>query len=218
MNTNKKTVNIIKKRMSFDYNRQDIFLGKVVFSLLFFWIIFSSPVHAQEKVTETVIVSCNSKQHVGRLLYVTDTELVLWQSNQTYNPEQLNNFALSFSGSQIDRIIIDKKGKFWTGAGYGLAIGGGGGAIAAITQQNKEDEYFFWTLNSGRRALKRGLMLGVPSAIIGGIIGATLSADENFDIQKNDNIYQSLVPELKKRAIFPFLPPPELQEFVAQNN
>lgn len=218
MDTIKKNVNIIKRCMFFGNDIQKSFMGKVVFSLIFYWIIFYNPVCAQEIVTETVIVFCNNKQHIGRLLYVTDTELVLWQSNQAYNPEKLNDFAKLFSCSQIDRIIVDKKGKFWTGAVYGLAIGGGCGVIAGMTQQNKEDEYFLWTLNSGRRALKGGLKFGIPSAIVGGIIGAALSADKDYEIQKNSETYQALVPELKKKAIFPFIPPPELQELMAQNN
>lgn len=206
---------IHKDRFSVNSIRET-FEWKWIFCLVIVWTIFVSPTFAQEKVSEIVIVVCNEEQHMGKLLYVTETELVLWQSKEIYDPNRLNDFVKLLHYSEIDRIVIDKKGQFWTGAGYGLVIGGGIGAIAGIVRQDDKDDYLSWHLNSNRRALKGGLMIGVPSALIGGIIGAVLSKDEDFNLQKDHNIYQELVPKLKKKSIFPFIPPPELQAFMEQ--
>ena len=58
---------------------------------------------------------------------------------------------------------------------------------------------------------------GVPSAIIGGVLGAALDVDDDFTIRGNYKFYQVLVPRLKKSTIFPSAPPHELQTFVERS-
>ncbi len=218
MDSIQKITGIIHKERFSVKSIQKTFGWKEIFSLIFVCTIFLSSTFAQEKNSDMVIVTCNGEQHIGKLLYVTETELVLWQSKETYDPNRVNDFVKQLHCSEIDRIVINKKGKFWTGAGYGLIIGGGSGAIAGVMRPNEGGNHLVWTSNSGRRALEGGLMLGVPSALIGGIVGAVLSADEDFEVKKDNQIYQALVPELKKKAIFPFMPPSELQAFLAQSD
>jgi len=176
------------------------------------------PAFAQENISETIIVTCNDKQYIGKLLYATKSELILWQSKQPYNSDQINDYVKLFHYSEIDHIVIDKKGQFWTGAGYGFVIGGGAGAVSGMLSRNNSDDYLVWTMNTGRRTLKEGLKFGIPSAIIGGIVGAVISADKEFVVQKNNEKYHTLVPELRKRAIYSFTPPSELQAYIAQSD
>lgn len=218
MDTIQKILNIIKKCMFFGNDIQEIFVLKILLSLSFYWTVFASPVYTQQNGSETVIVTCNNKQHFGKLLYVTESNLLLWQSKESYNPNKINDYVKMFDCSDIDCIVIDKKSQFWKGAGYGLILGGTSGAIAGIMRQKQGGNHIIWTLNSGNRALEEGLKFGIPSALIGGIIGAVLSTDKDFEIHKNDVSFQTMVPELRKRAIFPYLPPPELQTLVDHNN
>ena len=219
MDTIKKTSNMIKKCIFFGNDIQEIFVLKMMFTLIFYWTIFASLVYAQKPISETVLVICNNKQYFGKLLYVTETDLILWQSTESYNPDNMKDYLKQLHFSEIERIVIDKKGQFWKGAGYGLIIGGGSGAIAGILKENNRGgNHLIWTLNSGNRALEEGLKFGIPSALIGGIAGAVLSSDKHFEIHKDKAVYQAVMPELKKRAIFPFIPPKELQAFLTQND
>lgn len=165
------------------------------------------PSFAYNDGVEMTITTRGSEQHTGTMLYATDSLLVLWQSTDPYNWRNLKSSGKTVRFSEIEHIVIKREGWFWSGLGYGALIGGGLGAVIGLASHDA-------ILAPGIVALVWGITLGVPTALVGGIIGAIQGIDEDFIIKGNAETYKAIVPALKKHAIFSSLPPPELQTFV----
>ncbi len=181
----------------------------------------AQPYKSGEKV---VITTIYGDQHAGRLLFATDSLLVLWKSPEAYNRRELNELAKPLHFSEIDKIVVEKKGHFGKGAGRGFLIGGAAGAIGgailgvfmggiiseAGANDNEVSSFIVASTLGGMAAF------GAASALVGGTIGAAKDMDDHFAVNGNIEIYKRIVPRLKRNAIFIYGPPPELQALVKQ--
>ncbi len=171
----------------------------------------------QKEGVQLTITTRGGEQHTGTILYATDSLLVLWQSTDPYNGRNLKSSGKVVLFSEIERIVIKREGRFWSGLGYGALIGGGLGAgIGFALGDDKEEGLIHFT--AGTKALILGIVLGVPTTLVGGISGAIQGIDDDFLVSGNAETYKAIVPELKKDAIFSSLLPLELQTFVKQRS
>jgi len=168
----------------------------------------------QKKGVEMSVTTRSGEEHSGTMLYATDSLLVLWQSTDPYNWRNLKNSGKIVRFSEIEHIVIKKEGHFLSGAGYGLLIGGGFGAIIGFA--SGDGGSYFST--AGAKAEILGIAFAIPGTLIGGIIGAIQGIDDDFLVSGNARRCKAIVLALKKEAIFPSIPPPELQTFVNQSS
>ena len=216
MNSIQKNTEKLHQSWILEWKTWGIVIRSVIFIFGLMCFLYAIPGLTQERALELSIIAGNGEQHNGFLLYAGNSLLVLWQCESPYKPDVLYQFAKPLHCSEIERIIVRKKSGFLKGFFYGLAIGGASGAIVNLVKRDDEESQLFWALNAGNRALKGGLIVGVPSAIVGGAIGAAKGKDSHFAIGGDGDKYRGSILKLKKMAVFQLLPPPELKEFIDQ--
>jgi hypothetical protein len=167
-----------------------------------------------KKLDYVVVITRGGVHYNGYILYVTDSLLVIWQSNEPYNRDQLERFAQVVPYFNMEQVVIKKEGKFLSGLGTGFLGGGLLGAVIGLASGN--DESGFLRFTAGQKALLLGLTFGVGGGLIGGAIGATQGIGDDFNVAGNKEIYILIVPRFKKNSIFPGAPPPELYDFIMQ--
>jgi hypothetical protein len=159
---------------------------------------------------EIIVTTSDIQQYSGRILYATDTSLVLWQSNEFYDRRKVNEYSRIFSVHEVDKITEKRKGSFGSGRKYGAIVGGSLSILILATPS--DDPY------AGIGKLV-GVGIVLPSSLlIGGLIGASKGGDYTFVINGKTENYITVLPKLKKKALFSAPPPPELQKFVKQRN
>jgi len=77
----------------------------------------------------------------------------------------------------VKTITIVKKSEFLKGAGWGFLIGGGIGIILAALEDSDETGY------AGLAYIVGPIVLGVPLALIGGILGAFAGRDKTIQVE-----------------------------------
>jgi len=162
------------------------------------------------------IITTRGIEHAGNILYATDSLLVLWESTQPYNLDNLDEFATALPFYEIERVVIEKKGHFWSTAGKGFLIGGGIGALIGLASGDDEEGFIRFT--AGQKAISLGIGIGLSSALISGIIDAINNIDDDFPIRGNPGKFKAILPILKKHAIFPSMPPYEVQVLLSKKS
>lgn len=176
-------------------------------------LVLVSVVSAQENVParseEVIITDISGSQDMGRVLCASDSSLVLWPSTEPYDEHELDEFAKLYQFSEINRMIVKREGQFWKGFRYGALIGGGAGVIIGLASGGNDGG--FLVFSPAAMALAGAVIFGVPSALIGGAIGAAKGVDDDFFIGGDIETYKAVVSKLKEIAMFPSKSPPELQ-------
>ena len=101
---------------------------------------------------------------------------------------------MSIGIADIKVIRVVKKSKFWKGAGTGFLIGGSFVLLTASEAPVEEDGewlwYAFWVV-----------VIGVPCALIGGLIGASSGRDKIIQIEgMTDSEIKEAMDKLSKKA------------------
>jgi len=142
-------------------------------------------------------------EYRGNLLYTSDSSLVICEGNLCY--DWRTESVLSFSYSDIKKIVVMKEGKGGKGLGWGFLIGAAIGAvlpsISNETCPGPDSELCNLILDAWAAS-----GIGIGGAILGGIIGVAFGIDANYHIDENINQFQSALHKLKKEAIFPSIP------------
>lgn len=172
------------------------------------------PSYTYNRAVEIRMATRGVKQHTGTVLYAADSLLVLWQSTDPYNWRKLRISGKAVRFQEIQQIVVKREGRFWLGVGQGALIGGGLGAVIGLA--SGDDTKVWSRFPGGAKALQLSIALGIPAALVGGISGAIQGIDEDVIIEGNAEAYETIVPALKKGAVFSSLPPPELQNFLEQ--
>lgn|GEM_PF-1553362 len=158
------------------------------------------------------IATRGGELHAGQFLYATDSLLLLWQGTQPFNDTSVRTWTLVLQAPDISRITIIRDGNFWSGFGTGALIGGSVGVVVGLASGN--DPPGILSLTAGQKALLLGVGLATPFGLFGGIFGAIQGVDDDFSVEGNSETYKAIVQKMKNEAIFPSLPPPQLQDLV----
>jgi len=207
-------------------NRHNIL--SVVLALILLTVIWDLPAEAQigspgENVTPTAfkptmvdtekskklpvvsIIADSGLEKTGKVLYVTDSVLVLWQKGEIYNADRSDESATLFSYSEITEIKVRKRGSaggsLLKGMGYGVLIGGGIGALGGLA--GGDDQSGFIRFSAEAKALFGFVVCGASGALIGGIVGVASKHTHWYFVGGDWEMYQETVPTLRQCAIFP---------------
>lgn len=123
---------------------------------------------AKRQGARVIVTKTDSSIVQGELLAVGDGHLILMDEST------LTGITANLADIR-DVIVIKKRGRFWRGAGIGLAAGAAVGAIGGATSNEKPHTKDNWLLphfSRGQLALAGGITFGVLGGVIGGVIAA----------------------------------------------
>ena len=137
---------------------------------------------------------------VGKIFTMTDSSLAICKFHSCY--DWRTQPVLSLNYSEINKLVVMKKGQGPKGAAIGFLIGA---AIGGFLGYNSvKDCTGFCIVDPGALAVVTGILIGIPGAIIGGITGA--NRDEHYRIKGSYNAFWNLHRKIGNEAIFSELP------------
>ncbi len=159
----------------------------LVFSLL----ALSGSLYAKKKGAQLVIDKKEGQSVAGELIAVKNSSLLLLNSEGADESVDIEN---------INRIRIVKKSKFGRGAGFGLLSTGvvflGIGTYSWLQYDEPANLLFislYWLL-----------VVALPSALVGGLIGVAAGTDEKIQIEgMSDTEIKTELEKLRKKARVP---------------
>lgn len=149
-----------------------------------------------------------------RLLFADRNNFIVWTGNSEYSADSAGGYEVRIKPDGIERIIISRKGHFWSGAGTGFLIGLGTGIVVGLASGN--DQSGFIKFSAGEKAFVLGSMLGLSGALVGGVVGELQGIDDEYVFNGHRNRYLNALPKLKEIAMFKSSPPPEFGKYLAE--
>jgi hypothetical protein len=165
----------------------------------------------EKKLPDAMVETTSGAEEIGKVLYVTDSSLALWQRMEIVDGNPAVGYAVTFSYSKIIEIKTKSKGSFlgglFKGMGLGALIGGGLGALGgfAAGDDPPSSGMFDFSLSAEEKALIGLVAVGASGAVIGGIIGASTKHSHShwYFVGGNLRAYQEAATSLKRIAVFP---------------
>jgi len=182
---------------------------------IFWFVLFCSVLWAQAiKPTPQNVPLCEIQDtigiiHKGRILYVSDSCVIFWSSNKSYDSSKINDYTIVLPYSNISKINVSKKRSIKYPIGGCLF----GSLIGSIIGYNagKNDEFFGPGIFAALGSLSGGLIGTLAGTITGGIMRI-----ESYAVEGKYENYRTIIPKIKKHTLFPFAPPSELQPFLVE--
>ena len=178
-------------------------------AFLFQFLLITSTLSQTTEQNITEISTVNGQKHYGYILHATDSLLFLWQSQDSFNSDMIEEFVTPFYFFDLERVRIKREGHFWPTLKKGALIGGGASVIIFILPPYEEP------YSGLGKAFATGIVLPT-SLLISGIIGGVKNKDDIYIFDGKSELYHKILPNLKKNATFPNSPPSELQLYVDQ--
>lgn len=160
--------------------------------------------------TELDVVTNKGEKIHGKLLFASDSAIVLVQNATKYNWSNFSQNAKLIKVQNMNYIKIERTGSFWQGVGFGALIGGGGWTAGSIAG-GALDNYF-----GGVIVIVGAIIFSSIGIVVGGVVGAILDIDTDQSIYGQINEFKDFLPYLKNNSTFSTFPPPELVKFVNQ--
>jgi hypothetical protein len=160
--------------------------------------------------TELDVVTNNGEKIHGKLLYASDSTIVLVQSSTKYNWSNFSQNAKLVKVQNMNYIKIERTGSFWQGVGFGALIGGGGWTAGSIAGGALNDHYGSLIVVIG------AIFFTAVGTVIGGVVGAILDIDTDHSVGGQVSEFKDFLPYLKNNSTFSNYPPPELVKFANQ--
>ncbi len=161
---------------------------KIIVLVLVCILAFPLGLIAQEKKgANLVIEKLDGEQIRGELITVRESSLLLLSES---------GVDVSVDITAVEAITIEKESKALLGAGLAFVIGTTCFAFTSVA--SVEGEYSFFEV------LPAAMIINIPSAIIGAIIGKSIGRDKTFQIEgKTDSEIQESLEYLRKKARIP---------------
>ncbi len=157
--------------------------------------------------TNVKIITKNNQSYFGRLLFVSDSSIVVFQGNTNYEWKKFKENSKVIKVIDLESITIERDGNFANGVGYGALIGGAPVLILGVSEGGYSDGLSTFVT----------LLVATSTAIFGGSIGGTIGAildiDTEWEIGGSYNQYQNNLESLRNKSIFSSFAPPELVKF-----
>jgi len=139
----------------------------------------------ERRGVELVITKIDGQQIQGELIAIRQNSLLLL----SYEGADVSVYI-----DDIEVITIEKKSKAWIGGGVGLLIGSSAFLIIAYNMPDAVDV-------SVPEAIAVSLLLGMPVALLGALIGSTMGGDETIQIEGiSDTEKKEVLEKLRRQA------------------
>ena len=158
--------------------------------------------YRMSSIIDVSIATFSNEIFAGKIFTMTDSSLAVCIFYSCY--DWRTQPVLSFDYSEINRLVVIKKGQALKGAGVGFLIGAAIGALWAYSDASGCTG--FVCLDPGSVAIAGGILVGIGGAIIGGIAGADMVKEEHYQINGNINLFRNLHKKIGNEAIFSELP------------
>ena len=152
-------------------------------------------------ISDISITTSSNEIFAGKIFTMTDSSLAVCIFYSCY--DWRTQPVLSFDYSEINKLVVMKKGQGPKGAGGGFLVGA---AIGALVGYLAEVGCTGFCIGQGRLAITVGIVFGIPGAIIGGIAGANTVKEEHYQINGNLQAFRNLHEKIGDEAIFFELP------------
>ena len=160
--------------------------------------------------SSVIVTSRDGACDTCRILFADSSGLILWKCSTPYTVDSAGECAVQLRPSDIDRIVIQREGHIWSGAGTGFLIGAGAGAIIGLASGDDESGLFRYT--AGEKALLSGTFLGIAGGLVGGIVGGVQGMDDDYNLRGQYKRYIEVLPELKDASMLKASLPKALAE------
>lgn len=167
---------------------------------------------AQE--SKAIITVQGKVRDTGKILFADSSEIVIWKSAELYAADKVSEHAVRLRPFEIDRILIRRDEHFWSKVGTGALTGVGVGVLIGLVSGNDKSGLFKMT--AGEKAVTLGWSLGIGGALAGGVVAAAQGTNDELFLNRSRQRYLKVLPELRENAMFEFVLPPELQDFLAR--
>jgi hypothetical protein len=143
------------------------------------------------KIGPLTVETLDGGKFKGSLLYADDSLLVLWQGSQPFDETSLSASAKAFHISALGGVTVGPGGHVLKGIGSGLLVGALiGGGIGLASGDDPSSEFISFT------AGEKALILGIPSAVIGMLVGGMAGAtihDPHYPIAGDGEFYAAFL-------------------------
>ncbi|MCH8271742.1 MAG: hypothetical protein IIB41_00675 [Candidatus Marinimicrobia bacterium] len=156
--------------------------------------------YRMSSINDVSILTFSNEIIAGKILTMTDTSIAICKIESCYDWRKQP--VLSFDYSEVNKLVVMKKGQGLKGAGIGFLIGAATGAFFGYL--SNEGCTGFCVVDPGAAAVVFGILVGIPGAIIGGITGS--NQDEHYQIIGSANAFWNLHKKIGNEAIFSELP------------
>jgi hypothetical protein len=156
--------------------------------LIFSLVMLSANLYAKEKRGAKLIVTKTDSQQIrGELITVKPNSLLLLDAEG-------KDVSVDIVDIKVIRIV--KKSKAWTGALRGFLLGGSFGVVLFGLEPPIDD----WS--GSRWAIFCVILIGLPSALIGALIGAAKGPDKTIQIEGMTDFHEfrEALEYLRKKA------------------
>jgi len=159
--------------------------------------------YRMSSINDVSILTFSNEIFVGKIFTMTDSSLAICTIGSCY--DWRTQPVLSLNYSEIKKLVVMKKGQVVKGAAIGFLIGAAIGGLLGYSEASGCTG--FCVVDPGTLAAFTGILIGIPSAIIGGITGA--NAEEHYQIKGSYNAFWNLHKKIGNEAIFSELPEDE---------
>lgn len=171
---------------------------------------------AKLRVQHASLLTRSGNSLTGHMLFAADSALLWKEGLAPFDWRAPERDVRPIRPAEIAALKFMHEGKFVKGMGLGFLFGGGLGAILGLA--SGDDEEGIIAFSAGEKALVLGIVFGVPSALLGGVIGASQGQDQNLNIAGSAQTYSELLPKLKAESYFRVTPAPEILQLLAMQH
>ena len=156
--------------------------------------------YRMSSINDVSITTFSNEIFVGKIFTMTDSSLAVCVFNSCY--DWRTQPVLSFDYSEINKLVVMKNRQGAKGAKIGFLVGV---AFGALVMYSAFKECTTCAADPGQ-IVGFGLILGIPGAIIGVIVGANMVKEEHYQINGNIDLFRNLHKKIGHEAIFFELP------------
>lgn len=176
--------------------------------LVFIFLLFNSSYSQSKDHPQIEIINTLDEQYIGKIVYVSDSLLILFPNEEPVDLRELSKNAQSLYFQEIKYVHIKRTSHFWKSVKIGAIIGGMVSAVILIVPS--DDPY----AGVGKLA---GIGAVMPTSIlIGGLVGGLKDRDDHFLIEGNLELFKKINLVLRKSSMYPDHPPAEVMTYLDQ--
>jgi hypothetical protein len=146
----------------------------------------------ERKRIDAWVSTVGGQTYQGQILAARESQMALWLSKDPFELDDVEGKVIILDPKEISVIRLRRKSQLLRGLGLGAGIGVTAGAGAGAVSEPG-------FLGRAFNVVLGGVLVGIPSALIGGIAGATRQVNEDINLAGDESLYLEILPVIQKR-------------------